>query len=282
MHGGVPVYVPLRPKFDGNKVISSNEWRLDINELRAKITPKSKIIVLNTPHNPIGKVFSKEELIEIGQVAIDHNLLIISDEVYDRLYFRPDTHERIANLPGLWERTITVGSAGKTFGVTGWRVGWLIGHHHLIETALAAHTRIVFCTNSPLQEAAAIGFEKADEHNFFDNQIAIYERRREKLIQPFADLGLPYTIPQGSYFLLVNISKIRVPENYQFPDIIQKRPKDFKVCYWMAKEIGVVAIPTSEFYSSENHHLGENYARFAFCKTDETLDEAARALMNSL
>ncbi|KAG9298434.1 hypothetical protein G9A89_008698 [Geosiphon pyriformis] len=264
MNGGVPVYIPLRVEGDSNSTISSAKWTLDIAELRSKITPRTKIIVLNTPHNPVGKVFSRDELHEIGQVAIDYNLLIISDEVYDRLYFRPDTHERIANLPGMWERTITVGSGGKTFGTTGWRVGWLIGPAILIETALAAHTRILFCTNSPLQEAIAIGFEKADENQYFDTQIVEYGRKRDKLMRVFDELGLPYTIPQGSYFILVNTSRIKIPPGYPFPAIIKNRPKDFQTCYWLAKEIGVVGIPPSEFYSPPNRHLAVDYARFAF------------------
>ncbi|CAG8525874.1 490_t:CDS:2 [Paraglomus occultum] len=279
MNGGVPVYVPLRPQGGSNATISSKDWILDMDELRSKITPRSKVIVLNTPHNPIGKVFSKEELEEIGKVATEHNLLILTDEVYDRLYFRPDTHERIANLPGLWERTITVGSGGKTFGATGWRIGWLIGPKELVEAALAAHVRIVFCVNSPLQEAMAIGFEQADAHNFFENQLEIYEQRRDYMMSIFDDIPLPYTKPQGSYFILVDMSKVKIPADYEFPEIIHNRGYDFKICYWLAKEIGVVAIPPSEFYCAENRHLAECYARFAFCKTDETLKQARERLL---
>ncbi|CAG8465198.1 9239_t:CDS:2 [Dentiscutata heterogama] len=270
MNGGVPVYVPLRPHGDTNKIMSSRDWKLDINELRSKITPRSKILVFNTPHNPVGKVFSKEEMLEIAQVVKEHNLLLVSDEVYDRLYYKPDVHERIANLPGLWERTITVGSGGKTFGTTGWRVGWSIGPKNLIKTVLAAQTRI---------EAIAISIEEADTHDYYEENIVLYEQRREKLCKALSDAGLPYTIPQGSYFILANTKRINIPENYEYPEVLNGRPRDFKVCYWMAKEIGVVAIPPSEFYSEENRHLGEDYARFAFCKTDETLEAAAKALL---
>ncbi|CAG8449271.1 2694_t:CDS:2 [Diversispora eburnea] len=279
MNGGVPVYVPLKPYGDASKIMSSRDWKLDINELRSKVTPKTKLIVFNTPHNPVGKVFSKEEMEEIAQVAREFNLLLVSDEVYDRLYYKPDVHERIANLPGMWERTITVGSGGKTFGTTGWRVGWLIGHKELIATALAAHTRVVFCVNSPLQEALAVSLECAETNDYYENNIAKYEAKREKLCTALSDAGLPYTIPQGSYFILANSAKIQVPEDYEFPEIIKKRPRDFKVCYWMAKEIGVVAIPPSEFYCEENRYLAKDYVRFAFCKTDETLDAAAKALL---
>ncbi|CAH1767386.1 3265_t:CDS:2 [Entrophospora sp. SA101] len=279
MNGGVPVYVPLRPQGDIiNKVISSADWKLDFNELESKITKKSKMIVFNTPHNPVGKVFSIDEMMEIAKIAQKHNLLVISDEVYDRLYFKPDVHERIANLPGMWDRTITVGSGGKTFGVTGWRVGWSIGPEKLIKTVLSAHTRIVFCVNSPLQEALAISLEKADESNYYEENCEQYKLRREKLMNALSDAGLPYTIPQGSYFILANTSKINIPSDFEYPEVIQSRTKDYKVCYWMAKEIGVVTIPPSEFYCDENKWMAYDYARFAFCKTDETLDQAATAL----
>ncbi|KAF9933323.1 hypothetical protein BGZ75_000792 [Mortierella antarctica] len=278
MNGGVPVYCPIRPKGDISKDMSASEWKIDIKELESKITPRSKIIVLNTPHNPIGKVFSREELTEIGALAAKHNLLIISDEVYDRLYFDPKNHQRIATLDGFWERTITVGSGGKTFGTTGWRVGWLIGPKALLEPALAAHTRVVFCVNSPLQEAIAVGFEQADERGFFGSQISAYDHKREKLLSVFRKLGLPCTVPEGSYFILVNTDKIQVPADYEFPALLHSRPKDFRTCYWLTKEIGVCAIPPTEFYSKPNQKLAENFARFAFCKTDETLDAAAERL----
>ncbi|KAG0232354.1 hypothetical protein BGW42_008223 [Actinomortierella wolfii] len=279
MNGGVPVYCPIRPTGDTSKNMEASQWKVDIKELESKITPRSKIIVLNTPHNPIGKVFSREELEQIGDLAAKHNLLIISDEVYDRLFFDHKKHERIATLKNYWERTITVGSGGKTFGTTGWRVGWLIGPKALLEPALAAHTRLVFCVNSPLQEAIAVGFEKADEIGFYGSQIQQYEAKREKLLSVFRELGLPYTIPEGSYFILVNTDKIQVPQDYKFPEILYKRPKDFRTCYWLTKEIGVCAIPPTEFYSKPNQPLAENYARFAFCKTDETLDAAAERLL---
>ncbi|CAG8745847.1 14314_t:CDS:2, partial [Dentiscutata heterogama] len=125
MNGGVPIYVPLRPTGDPTQNISSREWKIDIDELRSKITQKTKLIVFNNPHNPTGKVFSREEMMEIGKIAQEFNLLVISDE-YDRFCYAPDVFERFATLPEMWERTITVGDSGKTFGTTGWCVGWLI------------------------------------------------------------------------------------------------------------------------------------------------------------
>ncbi|OZJ04590.1 hypothetical protein BZG36_02762 [Bifiguratus adelaidae] len=279
MNGGKPVFVPLRaPAKAATSNISAHEWRLDVDELESKITPKTKIIVLNTPHNPIGKVFDEDELKAIGEVAKKHNLLILSDEVYDRLYFAPAEHKRIATLPGLWERTITVGSGGKSFGTTGWRIGWLIGPANLIKYALSAQTRVVFCVNSPCQEAIAVGLEHCIEQPYFEEQIQAYTKKRDILTSVFEELSLPYTVPDGSYFVLVNTSKVSFPADYPFPPVLDTRGKDFKTCYWLAKEIGVCAIPPSEFYSPENRSLGENFARFAFCKTDEVLEQAVENL----
>ncbi|KAI7906266.1 pyridoxal phosphate-dependent transferase [Cokeromyces recurvatus] len=280
MNGGKPVYVPLRPPADSDqRVISSHEWRLDINELKSKVTPRTKMIVINTPHNPIGKVFDHEELSAIGQVAKDHNLIILSDEVYDRLYYPPlNQFPRIANVDGLWDRTITVGSGGKSFAATGWRVGWLIGPNSLIQHAFAAQTRVVFCVNSPCQEAVAAGFEASLTTPIFQNQIEAYLKKRTMLAKVFDELGLPYTMPEGAYYILVNTQKIKYPVDYKFPEILNDRGDDFKMCYWLTKEIGVCAIPPSEFYEKEHWSLAKDFARFAFCKTDDVLLEAVKRL----
>jgi len=281
MMGGKPIYVPLRisQNINPSESFDSSLWKLNMDELKSKITPRTKILVLNTPHNPVGKVFSKEELIELGEIAKEHNLLILADEVYDMLVYPPHEHLKIATLPGLWERTITVGSAGKAFGVTGWRIGWLVGPSNLISPCANAHTRIVFCVNSPLQEAVAICFEEAQKNGFFEKQTAEYDRRRAKLMKSFDSVGLAYTIPQGSYFLLVNASKVKIPDDYQFPQHIVEKGYNFKLCYFFTKEIGVTGIPPSEFFSDENRHLVDNYVRFAFCKTWDVLEEAEKRLL---
>ncbi|KAG2206069.1 hypothetical protein INT46_010073 [Mucor plumbeus] len=280
MNGGKPVYVPLRPPTDAaDRVISSHEWTLDIEELKSKITPKTKMIVLNTPHNPIGKVFDENELRAIGQVAEENNLIILSDEVYDRLYYPPlNKFPRIANIDNLWERTITVGSGGKSFAATGWRVGWLIGPDHLIKHAFAAQTRVVFCVNSPCQEAVAAGLENALTKPIFQDQIDQYLHKKSILSKLFDELNLPYTMPEGAYYILVNTSKIQIPKDFEFPEILEDRGADFKMCYWLTKQIGVCAIPPSEFYEREHWPLAANFARFAFCKTDEVLEQAVERL----
>ncbi|KAJ2722225.1 arylformamidase [Coemansia sp. Benny D115] len=276
MAGGKPVYVPLRAP-ETQSVYSSDEWRLDMKELEDAITERTRIIVLNTPHNPVGKVFSEVELLDIARLAQKHNLLVLADEVYEHLTFgRP--HVSIATLPGMWDRTVTVGSAGKLFGVTGWRVGWAVGPEHLIQPTLAAHTRIVFTTNTPLQEAIAGAFRIGNENGFFEKQRLEYEKRRDRLMAIFDDVGLPYVVPEGAYYLLVNAKSIKIPEDYSFPSYIVERGDNFKLVYFFIKEFGVSGIPPTEFYSDEHKDLAKDYVRFAFCKTDKGMEQAAERL----
>ncbi|KAH9482394.1 putative aminotransferase C6B12.04c [Psilocybe cubensis] len=274
-NGGKPVYVPLHPPKDSLIKPTSNDWTIDVDELRRAITPRTKMIIVNTPHNPVGKVFTKSELEAIAAIAEEFNLLVMADEVYDCLVFDGKEHVRIANLPGMWDRTVTVGSAGKAFAATGWRIGWLIGPKSIIQPTLAASTRIVFCSNSPLQEAAATGLELAKEKKFFETQLQEYVERRDILTKAFDDLGLKYTHPEGSYFVLLDISRVDFPEDYPFPESVLGRGRDFRACWFIANEVGVSSIPVSEFYCEEHANIGEAYARFAFCKDVDTLRRAA-------
>lgn len=233
--------------------------------------------VLNSPHNPVGKVFSKSELEKIGALCVKHNIIILSDEVYDRLYYVPFT--RIATLsPEISRLTITVGSAGKNFYATGWRVGYLIGEEHLIKYVAAAHTRICYSSVSPLQEAAAVGFEKADAEGFWDSAKTEMKGKIARFCEVFTELGLPYSDPEGGYFVLANLAKVKLPEDYPFPPQVADRPRDFKMAWFLIMEIGVAAIPPTEFYTAENEHLAEDYLRFAVCKNDDVLETAKERL----
>ncbi|KAG6911721.1 hypothetical protein DXG01_007971 [Tephrocybe rancida] len=277
-NGGKPVYVPLHPPTNAEGKATSNDWTIDFDELRRAVTPSTKMIIVNTPHNPVGKVFTRAELEGIAALAEEFNLLVMSDEVYDCLVFDGKEHVRIATLPGMWDRTVTVGSAGKAFAATGWRVGWLIGPQSIIQPTLAASTRIVFCTNSPLQEAAAAGLEQVRERKFFETQREEYTTRRAILTTAFDQLGMKYTLPEGSYFVLLDISNVEFPEDYPFPQSVLGRGRDFKACWFIALEVGVSSIPVSEFYCEEHANIGEAYARFAFCKDEDTLRKAADRL----
>ena len=274
MPGGVIRYVAMSPPKDGaERTSSAANWSIDWDALEKAFNEKTKMIVINTPHNPVGKVFSKEELQRIGDLCLKHDVLILSDEVYDRLYYVPFT--RMATLsPELAKITITVGSAGKNFYATGWRVGYLIGPPELIKYVAAAHTRICYSSVSPLQEAAAIGFEQADKVGFWDSAVKEMQGKIDRFCQVFDEFSIPYSIPEGGYFVLANFSKIKLPDDYPFPDHVANRPRDFKMAWFMIQEIGVAAIPPTEFYTESNTHLAEDWMRFAVCKNDDILDDA--------
>ncbi|KAK4115867.1 PLP-dependent transferase [Canariomyces notabilis] len=278
MPGGKIVYVPMHPPKDGAvKTLSAGEWTIDFDELERAITPRTKMLVLNTPHNPVGKVFSRDELQRIADLCLKHKIIILSDEVYDRLYYVPFT--RIATLsPEVEQITLTVGSAGKNFYATGWRVGWLMGPPHLIQYVSAAHTRICYSSVSPLQEACAIGFEQAESHNFWSQCVSDMQAKLARFNAIWDELGIPYSQPEGGYFVMVNLSAVQIPEGYHFPPHVAERPRDFKLAWFLIQELGVAAIPPSEFYTDERARTVEDYLRFAVCKPDEVLEDAKERL----
>lgn len=203
--------------------------------------------------------------------------MILSDEVYDRLYYVPFT--RMATLsPEIERRTLTVGSAGKNFYATGWRVGWLMGPAELIKYVAAAHTRICYSSVSPLQEACAVGFERAEAEGFWRQTVREMRAKMVRFNGVWDELGLPYSEPEGGYFVLINMRKVRLPEGYPFPAHVASRPRDFRLAWFLIRELGVAAIPPTEFYTDANAHLAEDYIRFAVCKDDAVLDEAKRRL----
>lgn len=276
-NGGVPVYVPMLPPQSKERVVSANEWTFDWELLEQKLaSPKAKALFLNTPHNPIGKVCTLEELQRLAQLCIKYDILVVADEVYDCLTYDGHEHIRIASLEGMWERTLTVGSAGKSFSCTGWRVGWMIGPPHLIAPAFAAHVRITFSVNSGSQEGAAIGLEQAEANDFFPTQVREYESRRAELLETLDALNFTYTLPHGSYFVLVDASSIQIPADFEFPDEVLKKPRDYHMCWFIAKICDVVSIPVTAFYSDEGAHVGERYIRFAFCKDNQIVEAGHR------
>jgi len=268
MAGGAPVYVPLRAAAG---VASAAQWRLDMDELAAAVTPRTRLLVINTPNNPVGKVFSQAELARIAGLAQKHDLLVLSDEVYEWMTYDNAPHLRLATLPGMWERTVTLGSAGKTFSVTGWKIGWAIAPRHLAHAVLMAHQWIPFAVTTPLQEAVAAAFEQAEARGYFVDLAAMYSAKRDKLAAALAGVGLTPVIPQGSYFILVDTAHLDAPTP-------SDDPRDVQICRWLTREIGVAAIPPSAFYSPGHKALAKDVARFCFCKTDAVLDAAARRL----
>jgi kynurenine aminotransferase len=156
--------------------------------------------------------------------------------------------------------------------------GWLMGPEHLIKYVSAAHTRICYSSVSPLQEACAVGFEKADAEGFWDETVRDMKAKMDLFNEVWVELGLPYSEPEGGYFVLVNMAKVQLPEDYPFPAHVASRPRDFKLAWFLIQEVGVAAIPPTEFYTDENAHLAEDYLRFAVCKEDSVLEEAKSRL----
>eukprot|EP00276_Gloeochaete_wittrockiana_P021191 CAMPEP_0184336162 /NCGR_PEP_ID=MMETSP1089-20130417/4563_1 /TAXON_ID=38269 ORGANISM="Gloeochaete wittrockiana, Strain SAG46.84" /NCGR_SAMPLE_ID=MMETSP1089 /ASSEMBLY_ACC=CAM_ASM_000445 /LENGTH=307 /DNA_ID=CAMNT_0026661115 /DNA_START=74 /DNA_END=994 /DNA_ORIENTATION=+ len=180
--GVVPVGIPLRVRPEsqpGNR--SAADFVLDYAELESLITPRTRIIVVNTPHNPTGKMFTREELEKIAAIAVKHDLIVISDEVYEWMALDGE-HIRMASLPGMWDRTLTIGSAGKTFSVTGWKIGWTFGPADIIEGMWLAHQRVIFTICTPLQEAVATSFQLANEKNYFPEFQALLLRKRNEAV----------------------------------------------------------------------------------------------------
>ncbi|TFB01702.1 hypothetical protein CCMA1212_006411 [Trichoderma ghanense] len=278
MAGAKVVSVALQPPKSGmTKTHSAGEWSLDIEALKRAVTPRTRMLVLNTPHNPLGKIFNVEELKQISDVCVQNNILIISDEVYDRLFYVPFT--RIATMSPEVERiTLTLSSAGKNFYATGWRVGWVMGPPELITYIVKAHARICYCSPSPLQEAFAIGFEQAEDNGFWDECIRDMKFKMDFFNEIWHELDMPYSEPEGGYFVVANMSKVKLPENYPFPPHVLERPRDFKLAWFLIQELGVAAIPPSEFYSPQNQHIGEQWMRFAVCKPDSVLEAAKERL----
>lgn len=278
--GATPLYVPLLPPAQTQGSLAS-DWQVDWAALEAAMArPRCRAIIFNTPHNPIGKVYSLEELQKMAALCVKYDQLVVSDEVYDILTFDNQPHIRIAALEGMWNRTITIGSGGKTFAATGWRIGWAVGPEHLIKPILVVHTRITFCTNSVAAEAVAVGLERAPALDFYEEQRREYAARRRQLGAALDALGLPYTVPQGAYFIMADASALAVPDDYQFPETLQPH---YRLAYFVAKEAKVVCIPATAFVSKEHVPLYESWLRFSFCKDEGgkgggDIEEAGRRL----
>ena len=274
--GGVPVYVPLRPVacVEGG-VQSSASWKLDMDELSSKFSSKTKAIFLNNPNNPSGKVFNAEELEGIGELCKKHDVLVFADEVYEWLVYKPKSLVKMASLPGMWDRTITIGSAGKTFSVTGWKLGWAFGPQHLIHALQTVHQNCVYTCATNLQEAVAMGLElergRMDHPDcYFHSLPADLEPKRDRMADMLTMVGMKPIIPEGGYFMLADFSGLNVDYEDGTNDL-----KDYKFVRWLMKTKGVATIPPTAFYSEQHRHLAENLVRFCFVKHDATLDKAA-------
>ncbi len=251
--GGVMKVVTLRPP----------DWSFSIDEFRMAITARTRIILLNSPHNPTAKVFTRDELQSIADLAIEHDLMVVTDEVYDRITYDGVDHVPIATLPGMWERTLTINSTGKTFSLTGWKIGYAIGPEHLQSALRAVHQFVTFATSTPLQVAMAEALDVARVNDYYAALTAQYTRRRDVLKRSLEDAGLTALPAHGSYFLLSSFAHL------DFAD-------DMAFCRWMITEAKVTPIPTSAFYL--HPESAPQLVRFCFAKHVSTLDEANRRL----
>ncbi|XP_032667445.1 kynurenine--oxoglutarate transaminase 3 isoform X2 [Odontomachus brunneus] len=273
--GGIPRYIALKPN-STTGIISSGDWVFDRKEMESLFNEKTKGIIINTPHNPVGKVFTLDELQFIADLAKKWNTLVVSDEVYEWIVYKPYRHIRIATLPDMFKRTITIGSAGKTFSVTGWKIGWAYGPANLMYNLKVMHQNTVYTCTTPIQEAVAIGFEQEFERLgqpecYFHSLAEELLPKRDYMAKFLSEVGMVPTIPEGGYFMLSNWTLL---ENKTNLNEETDEHKDYRFTKWMLKNVGLLGIPPSVFYGPDHGHLGEDYVRYCFIKKDENLKAA--------
>ncbi len=255
MAGATRVPVTLRPDPEHAR------FRLDLDELRDALTDRTRLLLINTPHNPTGTVLTREELTAIAALAVERDLLVVTDEVYEHLVFDEAEHIPLATLPGMRERTVTIGSAGKTFSFTGWKVGWVTSTQELVTAARTAKQYLTYVSAGPFQYAIAEALRLPDA--YFDNFRADLRRKRDLLGDGLRAAGFEVYQPQGTYFITTDITPFGEKDAYAF-------------CRALPERCGVVAIPNSVFYDDPD--AGRSQIRFTFCKSDDVLHEAASRL----
>ena len=247
--GAEPIYVPLRPPRFG----------FDPDELRRAFERRPKALVLCNPSNPTGRVFSEGELRTIAALAQEFDAWVITDEVYEHIVYPPHRHSYMASLPGMFERTLSTGSLSKTYSITGWRLGYVIGPQSAIEGARKVHDFLTVGAAAPLQAAAVTALGLPD--SYYERLARLYQDKRDLFLSHLDAAGLTYVEPEGAYYVLVDVSEFGVRDDLAF-------------CEWMVREVGVAAVPGSCFFREPVHHL----VRFHFAKRDETLNAAGRRL----
>jgi aminotransferase len=246
-----PVFVPLTPP----------DWQFDEAALRASVSPRTRALVLNSPHNPTGHVFSRDELAAIARVCIEHDLIVLTDDPYEYILFSGE-HIPIATLPGMRERTVTISSLSKTFSITGWRIGYAIASEERSSAIRKVHDFLTVGAPAPLQQAAAIGYAYPDA--YYRKLSDDYQARRDYLGVALRQAGFRFADPQGAYYFFAEFGELSDRDDVTFAK-------------WMAKEIGVATVPGSSFYRP-GAEAGTHYVRFAFCKQQSTLEQAVERL----
>ena len=249
LSGAEPIYVPLYPPDFGFKA----------DELEAAFRQKPKALILCNPSNPCGKVFTYEELKLIADLAAKYDTFVITDEVYEHIVYAPSKHVYFASLPGMWERTISCSSLSKTYSITGWRLGYIIAPPEIIDVARKVHDFLTVGAAAPLQEAAVTGLRFGDE--YYADLAAKYTAKRNLFLKGLDDLHIAHTVPQGAYYILLDISEFGFESDLEF-------------CEVLARDVGVGAVPGSSFFREPVNHL----IRLHFAKRDETLYDALNRL----
>ncbi len=254
--GATRVSVPLRPP----------DFRPDLDALRDAITPRTRMILLNSPHNPTGVVFTRDELQMVADLAIEHDLIVLSDEAYEHLWYDGSPHVPISTLPGMFERTVSVGSAGKSFSFTGWKVGWATGPARLIRAVRTVRQHLSFVSGGPFQYAVAAGLRMGDD--YFDSFRHDLQHKRDILTDGLRGIGFEVVDSQGTYFLTSDLGPFS-----DYPDALT-------IAEDLPERAGVVAIPHQVF--CDDPDIGERALRWAFCKRPEVLEEAVDRLRAAL
>jgi aminotransferase len=250
--GAKPVFVPL----------DYPNWSLDFDRLARAFNKRTKAIVLNTPHNPTGRVFTRHEIDAIAELCRKHDVWAITDSPYEHMIYAGHHHE-IATWPGMRERTVTISSLSKTFSCTGWRIGYAIAPAAQTNAIRKVHDFLTVGAPAPLQAAAAVGFAfDADYYNHFATD---YRARRDFLAGVLRDVGFEFTVPEGAYYIFADFSKLSTDDDVTFAK-------------WMASEVGIATVPGSSFYSPDSDE-GRRFVRFAYCKKFETLKRAEKRLL---
>ena len=246
-------------------VLPSPAFRLDPQRLEAAITPRTKALILNTPHNPSGRVFDDEEIAGVIDVVTRHDLILITDEIYDQILYDGRKHVSPGSLAPLKNRTITIGGLGKTYAITGWRLGYAIAPASLARAVKPAHDFLTICAATPLQVAALAALNLSD--SFYEKQREDYHQRRALMSEILEDLGFLFTQPQGAYYILADYRQLSIP---------QARWNADQFARWMTSEVGVAVVPGPNFYGDPAE--GEGLIRFAYPKKLETLHAAAQRM----
>lgn len=251
MAGGVRVPVTLRPP----------DFRLDVDALRAAVTDRTKLLLINSPHNPTGTVLTEEELAAIARLACERDLLVVTDEVYEHLIFDDVRHRPLSTYDGMAERTLSISSAGKTFSFTGWKIGWATGPADLVRAVMTAKQFLTFTSGAPLQPAIAQALLLSDD--YYRSARTALQAKRDRICRGLSEVGFEVFVPQGTYFVSTDITPLGYADGLDF-------------CLKLPELCGVVAIPHEVFY--DNKQVGRPLVRWAFCKRDEVLDEAIERL----